>query len=124
MIIEDFLDEIENYPSYQRQMVFRTKIPEKTATYGSLNFEIEPELSEWLKKKGFKLYSHQTEALNTIHEGKNVVITTPTASGKTLIFSLAVANAVARRRATTALSPFSIIGRSIKLGSFIINSII
>lgn len=103
MTIEGFLDDIEAHTSYRQQMVFKTIIPAKSARHGTLDFELEPELVKWLESKEFELFSHQAAALNSIHAGKNVVITTPTASGKTLIFSLAVANSVARRRAVTAL---------------------
>ena len=95
MKIEEFLHDIEAHSSYQQQMVFKTIIPAKSAKYGTLGFELEPELVKWLESNKFELYSHQAAALNFIHTGKNVVITTPTASGKTLIFSLAVANAIA-----------------------------
>ncbi|MFX1505709.1 MAG: DEAD/DEAH box helicase [Promethearchaeota archaeon] len=103
MTIEEFLKDTEDHPSYRKQMIFKTSIPPKTAKYGELDFKLEEELANWLEQKQLKLYSHQAEALNAIHKGKNVVITTPTASGKTLIFSLSVANAVARKRAVTAL---------------------
>lgn len=103
MRIEAFLSKIENDPNYQRQIIFKTRIPAKQARYGTLGFDLEPELTKWLEQRNIRLYSHQVAALNTIHAGKNVVITTPTASGKTLIFSLAVANMIAQKRATTAL---------------------
>ncbi|UCG03240.1 MAG: DEAD/DEAH box helicase [Candidatus Heimdallarchaeota archaeon] len=103
MEIEEFLFNMENHSSYRQQMIFKTAIPAKSAKYGNLDFKLEPELTDWLEQKQLKLYSHQAEALNAIHKGKNVVITTPTASGKTLIFSLSVANAIARKRAVTAL---------------------
>ncbi|MHA2244138.1 MAG: DEAD/DEAH box helicase [Candidatus Hodarchaeales archaeon] len=103
MKIEEFLHDIEAHSSYQQQMVFKKIIAAKSAKYGTLDFKLEPELVKWLEAKNYQLYSHQAAALNFINTGKNVVITTPTASGKTLIFSLAVANAVARRRAVTAL---------------------
>lgn len=103
MIIKEFLQEIEALSSYRQQIVFKKTIPSKSAKYGALDFKLEPELTKWLKTKNLKLYSHQAAALNSIHAGNNVVITTPTASGKTLIFSLAVANTIKRRRAVTAL---------------------
>ncbi len=36
-----------------------------------------------------RLYSHQTEALQAIRQGRHVVISTPTASGKTLVYNCA-----------------------------------
>jgi DEAD/DEAH box helicase domain-containing protein len=50
-------------------------------------------LKEALKAKGIeRLYSHQAEAIEAVQEGKDVVIVTPTASGKTLCYNLPVLN--------------------------------
>jgi DEAD/DEAH box helicase domain-containing protein len=55
---------------------------------------IHPLLIEALKKKGIdRLYSHQAEALEAAQSGKDVVVVTPTASGKTLCYNLPVLNA-------------------------------
>src|ERR1051326_1781590 len=43
-----------------------------------------------------RLYSHQAEALEHIEAGRNVVIVTPTASGKTLCYNLPVLNLLLR----------------------------
>ena len=40
-----------------------------------------------------KLYRHQSQAIDLIRAGKNVVVATPTASGKTLIYNLPVLEA-------------------------------
>ncbi len=54
---------------------------------------VHPLLKEGLQKKGVeKLYSHQAEALEAIQRGKDVVVVTPTASGKTLCYNLPVLN--------------------------------
>jgi DEAD/DEAH box helicase domain-containing protein len=39
-----------------------------------------------------QLYSHQAHAITAVHEGRNAVIVTPTASGKTLCYNLPVVN--------------------------------
>ncbi|HMI53172.1 MAG TPA: DEAD/DEAH box helicase [Candidatus Saccharimonadales bacterium] len=45
--------------------------------------------------KGIRqLYTHQAAAAESVHAGKNTVIVTPTASGKTLCYNLPVLNAV------------------------------
>src|SRR5574340_1009372 len=50
-------------------------------------------LREALESEGIeRLYSHQAEAIEAVHEGKNVVVVTPTASGKTLCYNLPVLN--------------------------------
>jgi DEAD/DEAH box helicase domain-containing protein len=51
-------------------------------------------------------YSHQAAAAEGVHAGKNVVIVTPTASGKTLCYNLPVLNAVLENSDTRALYLF------------------
>src|SRR5271168_111010 len=56
-------------------------IPESTA----------PVLRKALEARGIpRLYTHQAEAFELSTEGKNVVVVTPTASGKTLCYNLPV----------------------------------
>jgi DEAD/DEAH box helicase domain-containing protein len=65
--------------------------------------EIEPELAGTLRAAGIdRLYSHQIEALAAAREG-NVIVTSGTASGKSLSFNLPVLDAIARDRKTRAL---------------------
>src|SRR5271168_5317416 len=51
-------------------------------------------------------YTHQAEAAEAVHAGKNVVIVTPTASGKTLCYNLPVLNAILDNTDTRALYLF------------------
>jgi DEAD/DEAH box helicase domain-containing protein len=52
------------------------------------------------------LYTHQAEALDALHDGKDIVVVTPTASGKTLCYGLPVLQAVADDPAARALFLF------------------
>lgn len=57
--------------------------------------------------KGIRqLYSHQAAAAEAVHSGKNVVIVTPTASGKTLCYNLPILNAILENLDTRALYLF------------------
>jgi DEAD/DEAH box helicase domain-containing protein len=52
---------------------------------------LHPSLKKAIEEAGIeRLYSHQAEAIRAIHHGENVVIVTPTASGKTLCYNLPV----------------------------------
>jgi DEAD/DEAH box helicase domain-containing protein len=51
-------------------------------------------------------YTHQADAAEAVHAGKNVVIVTPTASGKTLCYNLPILNAVLENTDTRALYLF------------------
>jgi DEAD/DEAH box helicase domain-containing protein len=53
-----------------------------------------------------RLYTHQAAAAEAVHAGKNVVIVTPTASGKTLCYNLPVLNATLEDSDTRALYLF------------------
>jgi DEAD/DEAH box helicase domain-containing protein len=57
--------------------------------------------------KGIRqLYSHQAAAAEAVHAGKNVVIVTPTASGKTLCYNLPILNALLESSDSRALYLF------------------
>jgi DEAD/DEAH box helicase domain-containing protein len=73
------------------------------------------EFPEWLHEdvraayngKGIRqLYTHQAAAAEAVHDGKNVVIVTPTASGKTLCYNLPVLDAILKDTDTRALYLF------------------
>ncbi len=54
---------------------------------------IHPVIRDALGKEGIEqLYSHQVEAIEAVQEGKDVVVVSPTASGKTLCYNLPVLN--------------------------------
>ena len=60
---------------------------------------VDPRLRAALERRGIaRLYSHQAEAFDHLQADRNVVIVTPTASGKTLCYNLPVLNALLRRR--------------------------
>ena len=52
------------------------------------------------------LYSHQAEAVEAVHAGEDVVVVTPTASGKTLCYTLPVLQALAEDPSARALFLF------------------
>src|SRR5215469_2370450 len=63
-------------------------------------------VSAYNAKGVFRLYTHQAAAAQAVRAGKNVVIVTPTASGKTLCYNLPVLNAVLESSDTRALYLF------------------
>ncbi|QPG74790.1 hypothetical protein FOA43_002124 [Brettanomyces nanus] len=83
-------------------------IPPIAAKYGDLDFALSPKLMEALSQsKGIeKFYSHQAEAMNMIHSGKNVIVSTSTSSGKSLIYQLPVLDAIERDPCITAMYIF------------------
>lgn len=68
---------------------------------------VAPALAEALKARGIEqLYTHQADAFGHVEAGRNVVVVTPTASGKTLCYNLAVVNYLLREPEARALYLF------------------
>jgi DEAD/DEAH box helicase domain-containing protein len=65
--------------------------PAKAARYGTFPEVLNPLLRTALRQRGIEnLYTHQAAAAELSLAGKNVVVVTPTASGKTLCYNLPV----------------------------------
>jgi DEAD/DEAH box helicase domain-containing protein len=83
------------------------QIPAREAVFRPMPDWVLNELSEAYRSKGIQeLYSHQAATAELVHSGKNVVVVTPTASGKTLCYNLPVLNAVLENPDTRALYLF------------------
>lgn len=68
---------------------------------------VAPALRATLEQRGIpKLYTHQADSFAACEAGKNVVIVTPTASGKTLCYNLPVLNRVLGDPAARAMYLF------------------
>jgi DEAD/DEAH box helicase domain-containing protein len=82
-------------------------IPAREAQFRAMPTWVRPELAAAYHAKGIeKLYTHQAAAAELAHGGKNFVVVTPTASGKTLCYNLPVLNAVLGNADTRALYLF------------------
>ncbi|MBE5962278.1 MAG: DEAD/DEAH box helicase [Lachnospiraceae bacterium] len=72
-------------------IIYQKTIPARCAENVPFPESLSPEIVEFLKTQGISsLYSHQAEMFEAAKEKKNIVITTSTASGKTLSFLLPV----------------------------------
>jgi DEAD/DEAH box helicase domain-containing protein len=82
-------------------------IPAREGQFRAMPGWVRPELAAAYHAKGIeKLYTHQAAAAELAHAGKNFVVVTPTASGKTLCYNLPVLNAVLGNADTRALYLF------------------
>jgi len=83
------------------------RLPARSAEYGPFPDGVEPVLREVLRGRGIEQpYTHQAAAIAHALAGRNVVITTPTASGKTLCYNAPVLSAILRDASTRALYLF------------------
>ena len=77
------------------------------AEWGEMPSALDPRLVKMLSAQGIqRLYVHQSLAVGAILAGQNVVVVTPTASGKTLCYNLPVLNALLHDEETRALYMF------------------
>ncbi|MDD3368031.1 MAG: DEAD/DEAH box helicase [Lachnospiraceae bacterium] len=85
-------------------VIYRKTIPQRQAEYASFPEKLHPDIQAFLKQEGIsQLYSHQAEMFEQAQEKKNIVITTSTASGKTLSFLLPVLQDILENPLTRAI---------------------
>jgi len=76
------------------------KLPARPGRYADLPADLPPALARALRARGVdRLYSHQAQAWEAAQAGRHVVAVTPTASGKTLCYTLPVVAAALTQRA-------------------------
>jgi DEAD/DEAH box helicase domain-containing protein len=103
MDMEKYIRFLKGVKGYKQQIVHVEEISAREACYGKLDNPLPNCIQAYLNRKEIKLYSHQACAINKARQGKNVVIVTPTASGKTLSFNVPVFEALFTDEASTAL---------------------
>ena len=101
---------LDNFASHDNDGEILTAIrhfPAREAQWAEFPEWVNPNLVSAYNAKGvLQLYTHQAAAAEAVHHGKNVVMVTPTASGKTLCYNLPVLNAVLENSDTRALYLF------------------
>ena len=103
----DVLSTIKRHPDYDGQIVHIEAIPHKEGSYSGARAKFKPALERALSALNLgTLFSHQTRALSALSDGDNVMVATPAASGKSLIYNAAVVNHILEDRATAALYLF------------------
>ncbi len=89
--INDYLAALKSSSRFGPQMVHHEEIAGREALFREVRHPWPAELTKALAGLGVQqLYRHQAEAMDLIREGKNVLVATPTASGKSLIYNLPV----------------------------------
>ncbi|TET74302.1 MAG: DEAD/DEAH box helicase [Dehalococcoidia bacterium] len=102
-----FLPHLRNLPAYKDQIVHIEHIPPREATYGELEEPLHPALHASLESNRLlPLYSHQASAINAVRAGRNVMVVTPAASGKTLCYNIPVLDTILTHRGSRALYLF------------------
>ncbi len=87
--VRDLVERLANDAKVGGRLVHAAHLPAIPARYGTLDPPLAPALAESLARRGVtRLWSHQAEGLAAIRRGEDLLITTPTASGKSLLFQV------------------------------------
>ena len=83
------LAKILESPEFAPNIVVNRLLPAEAGAFAPFPADLDGRLAGALRRRGIeRLYTHQAEVWERAREGKNVVVVTPTASGKTLCYNL------------------------------------
>jgi DEAD/DEAH box helicase domain-containing protein len=102
--VSTVLEALRRHPRLGPQIAHVATLPGQEAAFADLEPPLPAGLARALEAAGApRLWRHQAEGLQALRAGENVLVTTPTASGKSLVFHLPVLEEAARGGAGTAL---------------------
>lgn len=106
-MVADYVNRIKRTPDLEARVAFHRELPYQ---YQDIQDEAvaQPQLIQKLMDGcGIaRLHPHQEKALRLIRQGHHLVVSTPTASGKTLIYNFPVIEEIVRNFRSTALYLF------------------
>ena len=106
MDIKNYCEHLKKHPDFGDKFVFYKHTPEQNPNFNG-KISLNPIIENVLHDSGYKqLFSHQTEAVNQWFLGNNIIVSTPTASGKTLIFNVVMLEEILRNPSAKALYLF------------------
>ena len=105
--VKAIIQELEQDFAIRPYLTALEHIPARDARLDDFPDWLHKGIIEQLKQDGINnLYSHQASALHAINEGDNVVVVTPTASGKTLCYNLPVLDSIIKEPESRAIYLF------------------
>ena len=107
MKIAEYIRRLQNNPLFMDNVTAWHVVPARPAQYGEFPASLDPRVVAALKGRGIeKPYIHQSHAIEAALQGRDLVVVTPTASGKTLCYNAPVLNAILKDEASRALYLF------------------
>src|SRR3989338_7826574 len=98
MLLPEPLDELLTSLETGPRITATRHFDAKPAVFAPFPSSLDPRIVESLRSRGVRqLYSHQARAFETAAKGENLVVVTPTASGKTLCYNLPVLQALVQQ---------------------------
>ncbi|MBQ2709975.1 MAG: DEAD/DEAH box helicase, partial [Clostridia bacterium] len=107
MKLVDYIEMLKNDPMFMSCVTHWRVMPERPAKYADFPANLDPRVVEVLERRGIKKpYSHQRMAMESAIAGEDIVVVTPTASGKTLCYNVPVLDAILKDDSSRALYLF------------------
>ncbi|MBN1777684.1 MAG: DEAD/DEAH box helicase [Clostridiales bacterium] len=107
MNIDQLAATLKRDPGFMENVTAWETIPSREGQMVEFPVSMDARMAEVLKKRGIeRLYTHQASAWEAAAAGKDYVVVTPTASGKTLCYNLPVLSAILRDQDSRALYLF------------------
>ena len=107
MPLSDMLESLRTDPEIAPNYADWRELPAREARYADYPAGTDERLVKVLGERGIdRLYTHQAEALRAATAEKNIVVVTPTASGKTLCYNLPVLQEILHHPESRALYVF------------------
>ena len=101
------LEKILESPEFAPNIIINRLLPAEEGVFAPFPASLDSRIADALRKRGIdRLYTHQAEVWEEAHEEKNVVVVTPTASGKTLCYNLPVLHALLEDHSARSLYLF------------------
>jgi DEAD/DEAH box helicase domain-containing protein len=92
------------HPLLGPKIVHHRRVEGRAAQFAALRHPLPRELAGALAASGLdRLFTHQVEALDAVAAGENVLVATPTASGKSLVFAVPAISAALAGDGSTSL---------------------
>ncbi|MBC2716686.1 MAG: DEAD/DEAH box helicase [Desulfobacteraceae bacterium] len=105
--IDEYINSLAASPRLGSQVVFRKEIKSRPQSIRALDNFVSDPVKKILSSSGINnLYSHQYKAIKAIREGNHIVVATPTASGKTIIYNIPFFEKIIKRPDARAIYLF------------------
>jgi DEAD/DEAH box helicase domain-containing protein len=105
--VVEYLQALKASPRLGQQVVHHEVLDARPARFGKNRIDWPKALEDAWKQMGIEtLYQHQVSATDAVRKGENVIVSTPTASGKSLIYNLPVFEQIMGSPDSTALYLF------------------
>ena len=107
MTIAEYIKKLKNDPLFVDNVTSWQVLPARAAKYGTFPESLDARTLDALRQRGIERpYIHQSRAIEAALAGRDFVVVTPTASGKTLCYNAPVLDSILKDESSRALYLF------------------